>query len=111
MVHVSTLESGVGTAGNGGDAVHVSMLASVAWVLPGVVEMHRCGPREVAGVWYSFRFLRWNCAADGRPPGQPPQMSLPKILFPLHRLLVCLMHVLAKACNAGLRQSWRFQEA
>ena len=30
---------GAGAAGSGGDAVHVSMLASVARVLPGVVEM------------------------------------------------------------------------
>ena len=47
---MSVLESGVGTAGNGGDAVHVSMLVSVAWVLPGVAEMHRRDPHERAGI-------------------------------------------------------------
>ena len=52
---------------------HVSALASVARMLPGVAEVHGHGPRELAEVWYPFRFLCLSCAADGRP-----RASLPK---------------------------------
>ena len=46
----------------------------------------------------------------GSPPGKPPQMRLPK--KPFHSTIspACLMHILAKACSAGLRESWRCQE-
>ena len=88
---------GAGAAGSGGDAVHVSMLASVARVLPGVGEVHRCGPHELAGVWYPFRFL---CALRRVAPARASPNETSKKTFPLH----CLPGLLNARTGQGVQR-------